>query len=87
MDDFLTADFQFLSSARMGKLPPLGFLTYRWEASWVKMMTLLVLVPFESPTGTFKKIMLPIPQASLLPATVWLEAWGQDVGMQVYWST
>ena len=44
-------------------------------------MILLVLVPFESPTGTLKKILLPIPQASLSPATIWLEAWGQDVGM------
>ena len=26
MGDFLTTDFQFLSSARMGKLPPWGFL-------------------------------------------------------------
>ena len=26
MGDFLTADFQFLSSARMGKLPPWDFL-------------------------------------------------------------
>ena len=26
MGDFLTADFQFLSLARMGKLPPWGFL-------------------------------------------------------------
>ena len=44
-------------------------------------MTLLVLVPFESPTGTLKKNLLPIPQANLLPALIWLEAWGQDVGM------
>ena len=22
-----------------------------------------------------------MPQASLLPATIWLEAWGQDAGM------
>ena len=44
-------------------------------------MILLDLVPFESPTGAFKKIGLPIPQASLLPATIWLEAWGQDAGM------
>ena len=36
---------------------------------------------FESPTGTLKKILLPIPQASLSPATIWLEAQGQDVGM------
>ena len=26
MGDFMTADFQFLSSARMGKLSPWGFL-------------------------------------------------------------
>ena len=44
------------------------------------MMLLLVLVPFESPTGTLKKILLPIPQASLSPATIWLEARGQDAG-------
>ena len=47
-------------------------------------MTLLVLVPFESPKGTLqtnKKILLPSPQANLLPAIIWLEAWGQDVGM------
>ena len=24
-----------------------------------------------------------MPQASLSPATIWLEAWGQDAGMQV----
>ena len=75
MGDFLTADFQFLSSARIGKLPPWG------EASWDKIMILLVLVPFESPTGTLKKFLLPIPQASLSPATIWLEARGQDAGM------
>ena len=49
-------------------------------------MILLVLVPFESPTGTLKKILLPIPQASLSPATIQLEAWGQDAGM-CNWST
>ena len=65
----------------MGKLPPLGFLTYQWEASLGKIMILLVSVPFESPTGTLKKILLPIPQASLSPATIWFEARGQHVGM------
>ena len=79
MDDFVTTDFQFLFSARMGKLPPWGFLPI--EASWGKIMILLVLVPFESLTGTLKTILLPIPQASLSPATIWLEAWSQDVGM------
>ena len=44
-------------------------------------MILLVLVPIESPTGTLKKILLPIPQASLLPATIWLEARCQEAGM------
>ena len=48
-------------------------------------MILLVLVPFESPTGTLKNILIPIPQVSLSPAKIWLEAWGQDVGK--YWST
>ena len=43
-------------------------------------MILLVLVPVESPTGTLKNS-APMPQASLSPATIWLEAWGQDVGM------
>ena len=46
-------------------------------------MILLVLVPVESP-GDFKKILLSIPQASLLPATIWLEERGQDAGMQVH---
>ena len=84
MDDLLSADSQYLSSARMGELPPWGFYTYQWEASWREFMTLLVLVPFESPTGTLK-ILFPTPQAILLPATIHLETWGQDAGM--YWST
>ena len=45
-------------------------------------MILLVLVPVESPTGTLKNSVPPMPQASLSPATIWLEAWGQDAGMQ-----
>ena len=43
-------------------------------------MTVLVFVPFESPTGTLK-ILFPIPQASLSPAIIWLEEWGQAAGM------
>ena len=44
-------------------------------------MTLLVIVPFESPTRDFKNILFPTPQDVLLPVTIHLEAWGEDVGM------
>ena len=54
MGDLLTADSLSYCPWPGWVSFPLGFFTYRWEASWREIMTLLVLVPFESPTGTAK---------------------------------